>query len=119
MLIHGNNFTPKVLAHTAQQLRPMPPISFCMPRNAAQVLIVDPATDTADISTIVGLSGSADKWRGGVLAGNGKIYGMPSPRVCISTAIFPLFTLPNRCCRASLLPCCAVFIPFNFYYIYM
>eukprot|EP01052_Picozoa_sp_SAG31_P079149 SAG31_NODE_38751_length_293_cov_1.572165_1_plen_92_part_10 len=49
---------------------------YGMPLNSGSVLIIDPTTDTADTSTIVGLSGSY-KWAGGVVAGNGKIYGMP------------------------------------------
>jgi hypothetical protein len=40
------------------------------------VLIIDPLTNTADTTTITGLTGS-NKWLGGVLAPNGKIYGFP------------------------------------------
>ena len=39
-------------------------------------MIIDPVTNTADTTTITGLSGTR-KWRGGVLAPNGKIYGIP------------------------------------------
>ena len=41
------------------------------------MLIIDPATDTADSTTIARLEG-ANKWAGGVLANNGKVYGIPS-----------------------------------------
>ena len=51
---------------------------YCIPRNAAQVLIIDPSTDTVDTSTIsVSVSRSTYKWMGGALAGNGKIYCFP------------------------------------------
>jgi hypothetical protein len=50
---------------------------YFTPRNAEEVLIIDPATDTYDRTTMVGLTGSR-KWSGGgVLAGNGKIYLAP------------------------------------------
>ena len=42
----------------------------------SSVLIIDPVTNTANTTTITGLSG-AGKWVGGVLAPNGKIYGIP------------------------------------------
>jgi hypothetical protein len=42
----------------------------------SSVLIIDPVTNTANTTTITGLSGS-NKWLGGVLAPNGKIYGIP------------------------------------------
>eukprot|EP01051_Picozoa_sp_SAG22_P024038 SAG22_NODE_6479_length_849_cov_0.740000_1_plen_273_part_10 len=50
---------------------------YGIPANAEQVLIIDPSTDTADTSSITGVS-VGNKWVGGVLAGNGKIYGMPT-----------------------------------------
>ena len=49
---------------------------YCLPRGSSSVLIIDPATDTGDITTIAGLSGS-DRWSAGVLAPNGKVYGIP------------------------------------------
>ena len=57
---------------------------YGMPYNAAAVLVLDPATNALDVSTIVTEAGSR-KWWGGVLAGNGKIYGIPrdSSRVLI------------------------------------
>ena len=39
-------------------------------------MIIDPVTNTVDTTTITGLSGGT-KWFGGVLAPNGKIYGIP------------------------------------------
>ena len=41
------------------------------------VLIVDPETMTADTTTISGIGNGLYDWRGGVLANNGKIYGIP------------------------------------------
>ena len=49
---------------------------YGIPYNATVVLIIDPVTDTADTTTITGLTGS-NKWLGGILAPNGKIYGIP------------------------------------------
>ena len=49
---------------------------YCIPRNSPSVLIIDPETNTADTTSITGLTGTA-KWFGGVLAPNGKIYGVP------------------------------------------
>ena len=49
---------------------------YCPPRSHDSVLIIDPADDTADITTIAGLPGS-DRWSAGVLAPNGKVYGIP------------------------------------------
>ena len=39
------------------------------------MLIIDPETNTVDTTTISGLTDNV--WRGGVLAPNGKIYGIP------------------------------------------
>jgi hypothetical protein len=39
-------------------------------------LIIDPVTNTADTTTITGLTG-INKWQGGVVAPNGKIYCIP------------------------------------------
>jgi hypothetical protein len=39
-------------------------------------LIIDPITNTT--STITGITGSGSKYYGGVLAPNGKIYGIPA-----------------------------------------
>ena len=41
------------------------------------VLIVDPTTNASDTSTLAGLSSEGSKWAGGVLARNGRIYGIP------------------------------------------
>lgn len=49
---------------------------YCVPYGATTVLIIDPETDTAEQTSITGLSGS-NKWQGGVLAPNGKIYCVP------------------------------------------
>ena len=50
---------------------------YCVPRNAADILIIDPSTNTATRSNMgVSLTGS-EKWLGGVLAANGKIYCAP------------------------------------------
>jgi maltose-binding protein MalE len=38
-------------------------------------LIIDPETNTIDTTSITGLTDNV--WRGGVLAPNGKIYGIP------------------------------------------
>lgn len=49
---------------------------YCLPRNVnnPNVLIIDPSTNTIDNFSITGLRGD---WIGGVLARNGKIYGIP------------------------------------------
>ena len=49
---------------------------YGIPRDSSSVLIIDPLTNTADTTTISGLSG-AGEWAGGVLAPNGKIFGIP------------------------------------------
>ena len=50
--------------------------------------------DTADQTAITGLDGST-KWRGGVLAGNGKIYGIPDGATVV--LIMVLYRLAARC----------------------
>ena len=40
-------------------------------------IIIDPVANTADTTTISGLSSLAGAWSGGVVAPNGKIYGIP------------------------------------------
>ncbi len=50
---------------------------YGIPRNSASVLIIDPAANTAENTTITGLGSGGFKWVGGVLAPNGKIYGIP------------------------------------------
>ena len=50
---------------------------YGVPYNATNVLIIDPVTDTADTTTITGITGSSTKYAGGVLAPNGKIYCVP------------------------------------------
>ena len=49
------------------------PNIYGIPYGSNSVLIIDPVTNTADTTTITGLSG----WYGGVLAPNGKICGIP------------------------------------------
>lgn len=51
---------------------------YCIPWDADNVLIIDPATDTVDTTSITGLGIGGEKWIGGVLAPNGKIYGIPA-----------------------------------------
>ena len=57
---------------------------YGIPRNASSVLIIDPTTDTADPDGISLPPGppvdpaDEDKWTGGVLAPNGKIYCVPN-----------------------------------------
>jgi hypothetical protein len=50
---------------------------YAIPWDSTSVLIIDPETNTADESTISGLSSTTEKWLGGVLAPNGKIYCIP------------------------------------------
>jgi hypothetical protein len=49
---------------------------YGIPHNSTSVLIIDPVTNTADTTTITGLTG-INKWQGGVVAPNGKIYCIP------------------------------------------
>jgi len=49
---------------------------YCAPRDATNVLIIDPATNTADTTTITGITGTS-KYRGIALAPNGKLYCAP------------------------------------------
>jgi hypothetical protein len=56
---------------------------YAIPWDSTSVLIIDPETDTADESTISGLSSTTEKWLGGVLAPNGKIYCIPWNSDCI------------------------------------
>jgi hypothetical protein len=44
--------------------------------SAQSVLIIDPVSASTDTTTLGGLSGHY-KWVGGVLAPNGRIYGIP------------------------------------------
>ena len=46
------------------------------PIGDSRVLILDPAINTADVTTISGLGAGALKWTGGVLAFNGRIYNV-------------------------------------------
>jgi YVTN family beta-propeller protein len=49
---------------------------YCIPYNAANVLVIDPSNDST--YTFGTVSSGGQKWRGGCLApANGKIYGMP------------------------------------------
>ena len=50
---------------------------YCIPLQASQVGIINPYTDTINLSTITGAYGGDYKWIGGVLAPNGKIYCIP------------------------------------------
>ena len=50
---------------------------YCIPYDAADILIIDPLTQTATRSTLgASLSGSS-RWYGGVLGLDGKIYSIP------------------------------------------
>ena len=49
---------------------------YGIPFQSTSVLIIDPTTNTADTTTITGMSGDGN-WADGVLAGNGMIYGIP------------------------------------------
>jgi hypothetical protein len=64
-----------------------------VPNNSTSVLIIDPTTDTAETTSITGLTGDY-KWYGACLAPNGKIYCVPynSTSVLIVSPGFP--TLP-------------------------
>ena len=50
---------------------------YCAPSSSTAVLIIDPATDTLDTTTITGLSVDNNKWSGAVAAPNGKVYMIP------------------------------------------
>jgi hypothetical protein len=55
---------------------------YGIPRVSSNVCLIDPITNTVDTTTVKISSGSSIppsnfKWRGGVLAQNGKIYGIP------------------------------------------
>ena len=41
------------------------------------MIIIDPEANTANTSTITNLPSGIDKWFGGILSPNGKIYGIP------------------------------------------
>ena len=49
---------------------------YAIPYGATNVMIIDPRTDTVNITAITGIDGS-DKYRSAVLAGNGNIYCIP------------------------------------------
>lgn len=50
---------------------------YMIPSNAANVLVVDPSTNTAVATIPVAAGAGAYKWTSGILAPNGKIYGVP------------------------------------------
>ena len=50
---------------------------YCFPNSHDSVLILRPATNTTDWSTIADVGSDGHKFRGGVLANNGLIYGIP------------------------------------------
>lgn len=50
---------------------------YCAPGGADSVLIIDPATNTTDRTTIAGLGTQGDKWSGGALGRDGNIYFTP------------------------------------------
>ena len=50
---------------------------YCTPYNATTVLIINPATDTAEQTSITSIPSGSAKWEGCVLAPNGKIYCVP------------------------------------------
>jgi hypothetical protein len=60
---------------------------YCVPCNSTEVLIIDPATDTAETTSITGLSADTTKWYGACLAPNGKIYCVP----CNSTEVLVVY----------------------------
>ena len=66
---------------------------YCIPSNATNVLIIDPTTNTADTTTITGLTGT-NKYSSGVLAPNGKIYGTPFDSTNVLQINTGLPTLP-------------------------
>jgi hypothetical protein len=41
------------------------------------VLIIDPAANTADFTSLTGVGAGGGAWAGGELAPNGKIYAIP------------------------------------------
>ncbi len=45
---------------------------YCIPYSASSILKINPSNDTA--STFGSLGAGGNKWHGGVLAPNGKIY---------------------------------------------
>jgi hypothetical protein len=65
---------------------------YLIPGSVTHVAIIDPGTDTVDITTIVGIPAGNDKWFGGVLAPNGKIY---CPPLSGSTAVLIIDTNTN------------------------
>ena len=55
---------------------------YCVPHNATNILVIDPANNSASTSEITTITptnalAASGKWVGGVLAPNGKIYGVP------------------------------------------
>jgi len=57
---------------------------YCIPRNNSNVLVISPSLNpsnpldnTVDTTTLVGLGSGTNKWWGGAIAPNGKIYGTP------------------------------------------
>lgn len=50
---------------------------YGVPSQATYILIIDPSNDTVDTTTITGLPATGAKWAGGVLAPNGLIFCMP------------------------------------------
>lgn len=55
---------------------------YAPPCDSSSVLVINPVTNTANTTTITGLSGNL-KWSGSVLAPNGKIYGIPSSNASV------------------------------------
>jgi small nuclear ribonucleoprotein (snRNP)-like protein len=65
---------------------------YGIPFNNSSVLIIDPSTNTADVTTLTFTSSQTNQWAGGVLASNGKIYGIPY----LSTSVVQIKTgLPS------------------------
>jgi hypothetical protein len=51
---------------------------YCVPYNATNILVINPANNSASTSEInITLASTTAKWQGGVLAPNGKIYCVP------------------------------------------
>eukprot|EP01052_Picozoa_sp_SAG31_P063547 SAG31_NODE_22470_length_524_cov_4.200000_1_plen_141_part_01 len=71
---------------------------YGIPWGADSVLIIDPATETADTTSISGVASGDGKWFGGVLGGDGKIYGIPRN-------VDSVLTISVVGCRAGLVLC--------------